>query len=96
MSNLLLEAYYLGKLDLFLVSKEENRNRKKTQNRTKRPAKGQTGTRAGVAEKPRDSSDQRSIVPEPVPSEKSNGSNKKPGWLIDLEEKINSFVQLKG
>jgi len=97
-SNLLLEAYYLGKLNLLLVPEEENRNKRKIQNKTKKQAKGQTGTRPGVAEKPKDSTGQRAMVAEPVSSEKAkvSNSNKKPGWLIDLEEKINSFVHLEG
>ena len=85
----------MGKLNLLLVPEEENRNKRKIQNKTKKQAKGQTGTRPGVAEKPKDSTGQRAMVAEPVPSEKPN-SNKKPGWLIDLEEKINSFVHLEG
>ena len=98
MSNLLLEAYYLGKLDLFLNPEEENKNKGKNQNKIKKRVKGQAGIKVSVAEKPKDSSGQRAVVAELVPSEKANvsNSNKRPGWLIDLEKKINSFVRLDG
>jgi len=97
-SNLLLEAYYLGKLDLFLNPEEENKNKGKNQNKIKKRVKGQAGIKVSVAEKPKDSTGQRAVVAELVPSEKANvsNSNKRPGWLIDLEKKINSFVRLDG
>jgi len=97
-SNLLLEAYYLGKLDLFLTPEEENKNKGENQNKIKKRVKGQAGIKVSVAEKPKDSSGQRAVVAELVPSEKANvsNSNKRPGWLIDLEKKINSFVRLDG